>query len=103
MKPNEIENAVAQSPPVAMIEELSHHNLSVPRGLDRRWMFRGHVIKGRLDWFVPCPCRPYGPKIHCGRFVWSSNPDEAYFVGTCSSCGVVHWLQEDEKIRERKA
>lgn len=99
MKPDEIENAVAESPPVAMIEELSLHNLSVPRGLDRRWMFRGHVVQGRLEWMVPCPCKPHGPKIHCGRFVYSQST-EAYFIGVCSSCGVVHWLQEDEKLLE---
>lgn len=96
MKDNEIENALAESPPVGMIEELSQHNLSVPRGLDRRWLFRGFVACGRLEWMVPCPCNPGGWKIRCGRFVYSLSPKEAYFVGICSSCGVVHWLQEDE-------
>lgn len=100
MKPNEIEDACAESPPARVIEELSHHNLSVPRGLDRRWMFRGYVIKGRLEWMVPCPCNPGGWKIHCGRFVYSGWPREAYFVGICHNCGLVHWLQEDENIRE---
>lgn len=99
MKPEEIENACAESPPAYVIEELSSHNLSVPRGLDRRWVFMGHVVQGRLDWFVPCKCKPYGPKIHCGRFV-SSQWTEAYFVGVCTCCGAVLWLQEDEKLKE---
>lgn len=98
MKDDEIETALAESPPAAVIEELSSHNLVVPRGLDRRWMFRGHVVQGRLEWLVPCPCKPHGWKIQCGRFVYSQS-SEAYFVGVCSSCGLVHWLQEDENIQ----